>query len=1019
MQSLSCKVHSLLKWGITTGLLFVLVLPAFGQNKPKQANATKTKVTTAKPSKTAKAEQKKYDPLLRKSEVFTSLPVKIQRPSANRRLKSKYEHVLERFKMLRAYPFDDVNKTNYAQELMRARQVPPATLQQIRGNQRGNGAAIAAAGGGSLVGPAAGINMPRWQFVGPTAISAGGNSPWVGRINALTFEPGNSRTIYVGGANGGVWKSVNNGTSWTAITDLEQGQSISEISIDTNNPNVVYVGTGDHNGGVAPGFGILFSNNAGNTWTNLDPFHSNFGFANIRTILINPDSFDPNIGRSSQLFVAATNSGVFRSDDGGTTWAQVFNPQGACSRLSYNTTRTIIYVAVDEDGIYSSDDNGNTWNQVLSGGGERMDVAASKTDPNTVYALDAANEQVLKSIDAGATWSSITSGLMFDSWGQSFYDFYIACSVKNNARGVPPSDAVWVGLISLFQSPDGGRNWQDAGLVYKQGERIHPDQHCIAFNTANNNDGLVGGDGGVYRMTYISQNPVPNPFSFVPINRGLGITQFYFGANNPVNQNMLIGGTQDNGTPQANGSVATWRLVTGGDGFGVAINPSDPFNATPGLRGWQNQYSTIYDNLVFVTEDNWQNQLAIPIPAPSAPEFTVFFTPLVMNLKNPLWVYTATNTSLYHYNHPVLDPATPNTNTSWNRFGQDMRDPNIPNDAITAIGTSDQNANILATGTRTGVFWYTRDHGSTWIRVDRKDQIPTSPNSLPRRPITNIVFSSFNLTPNLPQRARIKVWVTLGGAPGFSRVWVCDDITRVDILGNPIPIWRPLPNNNLPDITPLKMVKLPYDNESTFYIGTDAGVYITTDACQSWQDAGFSLGLPNTIVNDMTFVPSTGALYAYTYGRGVWKLQAGDTSTLNIYPYLEEYRGSRSKFTATLEFYRASDNFPLEIRQVRLSSSGHIITPVSFVGAVNIRVRIPGFLSVWMPSIPNGTTNLATPLMRNGDVDRTNSVANPDALAVRQRLNTYWTGPEDVNGDGRVNQTDLNIVLRNLGAVGQ
>ena len=148
----------------------------------------------------------------------------------------------------------------------------------------------------------------------------------------------------------------------------------------------------------------------------------------------------------------------------------------------------------------------------------------------------------------------------------------------------------------------------------------------------------------------------------------------------------------------------------------------------------------------------------------------------------------------------------------------------------------------------------------------------------------------------------------------------------------------------------------------------------------------------------------------------VWRLLANE-AFINIFPSLQEYRGDRTKLKATIEVYVPNTNIRVENRTVNLSPAGYINTTVSAEGTYDVRIRIPGFLSLLIHSYSTASTYV-TDLIRAGDVNGNNAVDTGDLFAVQTRLNQYWTGPEDVDGDGRVTTHDLMLVQKNQGAVG-
>ena len=915
----------------------------------------------------------------------------------------EYKEIREHLIRLKSYPNKEVDWEAYSAARDKATQLPPATPAMLKGFGVGPGIL-------AVITPTP-VSLA-WEFVGPTNIDPPyqqyyGTQPIIGRIGALAYDPKLQNVIYVGGANGGLWKSTNNGTSWTSIMDKEVGMAVSSIAIDPVNSNVIYVGTGDYDGGSVGGFGLFKSIDGGKTWKNLDPTHAIFGTFVIHKILIDNTVIDKTANQSSG--VIAIGGGfrrpghIYRSLNSGGAWNTVLTSATSMNDVVFNSDKSIAYASADLGKLYKSLDRGNTWvpvNSIFPGRATgRLDVAASIINPLTVYAIDASDFQGVfyKSVDGGIVWTStiLDSGAFSGQWGQSWYDFYLGASYKNvpnpNGIGSVKTDTLIVGLFSVYQSPDAGATWYDAGLSYRSGTKAHSDQHTFAFNPLNPAVSLVGGDGGVYRYVFPATANPPT-FTFTSLNNGLGITQFYNGAVGPTDTALLLGGTQDNATPQANGDTVHWRNPGAGDGFGCGINFSDPFNKNTVLRGYQNQYLSIYDNVIIVTEDNWNTGENI---TPTV-ENPTFFTPFWFNNNDPLFAYTATN-KIYEYTHPALGVA--NTNTAWTAFGQDF------GAYVTGFATSytkQRNAAgnseyLIYAGTDTGGFWASDDHGGTFVQLDNFGK----PGGLPNRPITSVTVSPFN-----PR----KVWVTLAGGGGVARVWSTDNA----FTGR----WYSV-SGNLPDLPVNTLALVPSATGNTIYVGTDAGVYYTSDGGKNWFDATVPLGMPRVTVNQLVFAPSTGYLNAFTYGRGVWRLQVGNTVPFSAYPYLQGYRGDRSRLKATLAFYATGTNVLLETRQVNLTATGFANLNISYKGNADLLIKVPGFLTRRIPAINTDSTGaLRTPIMYAGDVNGDDVVDANDLNAITAKLGQFTSGPEDIDGDGRVTTNDVALAQANQGQRG-
>jgi hypothetical protein len=300
----------------------------------------------------------------------------------------------------------------------------------------------------------------------------------------------------------------------------------------------------------------------------------------------------------------------------------------------------------------------------------------------------------------------------------------------------------------------------------------------------------------------------------------------------------------------------------------------------------------------------------------------------------------------------------------------------------------------LFVGAANGGFWVSSDHGSNWAEVGQS-------SGLPSRPITKIIASPTN---------PFKVWITLAGAPGVPRFWT------VDFRLNS---WKALPANGLPDLPTYAAIQLPGYGEQRFFVGNDAGVYTTVDGGATFFNATVPLGLPSAVVFDLAYTPTTGILTAFTYGRGSWQLNVGNNVPVSIYPYLEGYKGNRAKLRAQVELYRINTNQLIEVHSGNLTPAGWFVQRFSYSGTADMRVRVPGFLSIKMDGIVTVTGTFNTPKMFAGDTDGDNAVTQLDVDNVQSLVGQFSQGPADIDGDGRVTIDDLKLVQRNVGRVGQ
>jgi len=402
-----------------------------------------------------------------------------------------------------------------------------------------------------------------WTELGPIAKPGNGTGQpnGNGRLTAIAFHPNEPNTLFVGAPAGGFWKSTDNGATWVkSITGMTR-LGVSTIAVDPINPDTIFIGTGDRDGGDAPGYGVWKSMDGGATWA-----ASNTGMGNrtVYEVIIDPSD--------RTKMIAATNGRIYRSTDSGLNWSQQYSGGENFKDIAFKPGDPNIIYAASND-FYRSIDNGVTWTQVASGvptGTSRIAVAVSANQPTWVYLLAGDGgglDGVYRSTNNGAnfTTQATTPNLFgYDVTGgtgsQAWYDIVIASD---------PTDAniVYTGGVNIWKSTDAGVNWTiNTHWVGSGGNPdVHADQHVMEFSP-HNNDFYAGHDGGIHYTTNGGN-------TWTELSSGLGVAQVYkIGVSQTV-ANTVINGYQDNGT-----SIyydGTWRTEIGGDGMECIIDPTD------------------------------------------------------------------------------------------------------------------------------------------------------------------------------------------------------------------------------------------------------------------------------------------------------------------------------------------------------------------------------------------------------------------------------------------------------------
>jgi uncharacterized cupin superfamily protein len=711
-----------------------------------------------------------------------------------------------------------------------------------------------------------------WKLIGPQPthypMDWGINfSPTSGRISALAIDPSDTKgnTLYLGGAEGGVWKTTSGGASWTPLTSTQFSLATGAIAVDPNNHENVYVGTGEENfsGDAYYGGGLLKSTNAGATWSHVGtgtfggPLASEFGGSYIGAIGIQPGvtSGTPVLLVASQ-YSSATNSfrsGIWRSTNGGGTFTSVL-PKVA-DELAFATSVFFVsnktaYAAIGNysgdanNGVYRSVDAGQTWTAMNGSGATaliagvnagRITLVAAPSSPSTLYAsvqdpLTYGLAGMFKSTDGGMHWHAITTPLGTGGGGstvdfcgtQCWYDMVLAVSPTNPSLIYAGGSYNYsAGDGGLYMSANGGASWSSVNPG-NNGQGLHPDFHAIAF--APNSKLYIGNDGGVWFTTNIGKTSV----AWYNRNSTLSVTEFYPGLSiSAKNVNIAIDGTQDNGMQLYSGTLA-WNVVDTnfcGDGSWAVINPTNS----------SIMYASCSENGTYATKStdggsSW-NGIDSTIDHTQPAQFVA---PLVMDPNHPNTLYVGTD---------HVWRTTTGTD-SWSQISPSLSGSTNSFDAITTIAASPTNSSTIYAATGNNKLWFTTNGGAKWTQITK---------GLPPRYITMVQGD--------PKIAGT-FYVTLSGFSGFNgdktgHVLKCTtaSVACVDV------------SSNLPNI-PANDIVIDPSVSNTYYVATDVGVFTTSNGGSSW--ATFSAGLPNVAVVGLKLHQASRTLVAVTHGRSAW-----------------------------------------------------------------------------------------------------------------------------------------------------
>ena len=698
-----------------------------------------------------------------------------------------------------------------------------------------------------------------------------------GRVTAVAVHPTNSQIVYAGTADGGVWKTENGGLVWKSTSDGLPTQAVGAIALDRSKPGTLYVGTGEASTSQDAyfGLGVFKTTNAGVSWAKVGG--TAFDRKTVFKILTH---------NGGQTVLVATNQGLYRSTNGGSSFSVVLQPgdpnlfQSFISDIVWEdagASRVLAAVGwrggAPTNGIYESVDGGATWTRFKPVGYApnenigRTTLLVSPTNHNVIYALI----QDAKFFNVGTGWNgTVLHGVLKSTGGidgpwtkvvdaqelasdpgsamdprkigpgfapgvQSWYNQYIIANPKN------PSHLI-MGLEEIYQSLDGGQNWDTIGRYWNfcyfdppwpespwcnsgpgtanEPKTTHPDQHDAAF--VANGTLFAGNDGGMWSQ---SGAPFDND-SWNNLNDTISSAQCYYG--DMAADGTALCGMQDNGTGKYAGS-RMWPLVTGGDGGDVALEPNDS--------------SDMWSEYVFLTTQvSSDGGRTWTVNAPPDP-FPRFIAPFEMDPKNPERVIAA-GQIVWETTKGVQTTSGDWTNLYNLGNGHQATAVNVDGNAMYAAWCGPCNPSQFTPGTpfQRGLV---TNVGGSWHQVAVK--------GVPNRYITSVVQD-----PNNPSH----VYITLSA---FARRWIPDaGIGHVFESFDAGERFTDI-SGDLPDI-PVNDLLI---HGGQLVVGTDVGVFKRT-APGEWKVMG--TGLPATSVLDIGIQPGTNTIFAATHGRGVWIL---------------------------------------------------------------------------------------------------------------------------------------------------
>jgi photosystem II stability/assembly factor-like uncharacterized protein len=674
-----------------------------------------------------------------------------------------------------------------------------------------------------------------------------------GRITAVEGVNNEPRTLYIGTAGGGVWKTTNAGVSFEPIFD-KYCQSIGAIAIDQQNPKTVYAGTGESNmrNTVSIGDGLFKTTDGGENWSRIAGFDST---EHISKIIINPKNSDiVYVSCPGPLWSDSKNRGLYKSTDGGKTFAKILyiNEKTGCADVIMDPINPeTIYASTWEfrrqpysfnsggngSGMFKSIDGGKTWTEMNKGLPKkpfgRAALALAPSEPNKLIAIVEAEKTGLYiSNDAGANWKEQSAIVNVVS-----RPFYFSCLV------IDPKDAkrVYRPGYGFSYSDDGGNSFADGG------GSVHADHHALWINPQYTNQMYLGTDGGVYMSTDRGASWI--------LLASLPVPQFYHVAiDNKIPYNVY-GGLQDNGSWMAPSQAAfgiknaDWKFIYGGDGFWVQPDGVDESIVYAEYQGG-------HVNRIDTKEGTSYSIQPLQAQGEEKLRFN-WNTPIVIGAKNKKNLYVA---SQYLYKSTEQGrnwvKISPDLTTNNKKKQEQEKSGGMSADNTSAenhctiftVAESPLDENIIWVGTDDGNLQYTTDGGKTWTNVAKNY---ATAGIAAQSWVSSIEPSKFD---------KNTVYAT------WENHMYGDHKTYAAKSTDMGKTWTKFVSEEFNSFA--HKIKEDNVNKDLLFLGTEMGLYASLDGGGKW--FRMKNNIPwKSMVRDIQIHPTTNDLIIATHGRGI------------------------------------------------------------------------------------------------------------------------------------------------------
>jgi len=693
------------------------------------------------------------------------------------------------------------------------------------------------------------IDGLKWRSIGPSLTS--------GRISDIAVNPNNPFEYYIAASAGGVWKTTNSGVEFKPVFDDQGSYSIGCITIDSNNTNVIWVGTGENNNqrSVSYGDGVYKSLDGGKSWKNMGLKTSE----HIGRIIVHPENSDVvYVAAIGPLWSKGGERGLYKTTDGGKTWNAILtvdehtgvndvqmdprNPDVLYASTLQRRRHVFTYVGGGPgSGMHKSTDGGNTWEKINTGLPKtelgRIGLAISPANPEIIYAIvEAADGEggFFASTNRGASWEKRgghkTSG--------NYYQEIIADPIEPNTIY---SMDTWMAV-----SHNGGKSFEKVGEVFK-----HVDNHCMWIDPINNKHWLVGCDGGMYETFDAAKT-----WDF---KENIPVTQFYkVAVDNDFPFYNVYGGTQDNFSIGGPSRVLTnhgitnfdWFITNGGDGFESQIDPENPdIVYAQSQNGFLVRYDKKSGEIVGIQPSERENENAYRF-----------------NWDSPLMVSRHASGRLYFAGNKVF--RSNDYGNSWEVISEDLTQQINRNTlkvydrivsidavakngstslygAVVALSESPIDENLIAAGTDDGLIQITENGGASWRKISN---IPGAPKQsyvnsvyLSKHDV-NVIYVAFNHH----KFGDFKPYIFKSNDKGNTWINISSNLPKGSVYS----------------------IEEDHIDANLIFCGTEYGAFFSPNKGQRWKE--LANGLPTIAVRDIAIQERESDLVLGTFGRGFY-----------------------------------------------------------------------------------------------------------------------------------------------------